>query len=128
MGKALLVSIDLDIGAEVLKILDAAGLKPNVAVGSFLPDHESWRLLFASRQFDAVGQSEARRLVYAALKEADFPVHKEPSFMILPMKDPFIRDLRRHHGKPKKVLEGVRLGPESLGKWFVEDGYAYRIS
>src|ERR1017187_115845 len=128
MGKAVLVSIDLVIGAEVLKILDAADLKPNVAVGSFLPYHESWRLVFASRQFDAVGESRARKLVYAALKKADFPTHKEPSFMILPMDDPFIRDLRRHHGKPKKMIEGVRLGPETIGKWFIEDGYAYRIS
>jgi len=44
------------------------------------------------------------------------------------MNDPFIRDLRRKHGKLKKVIEGVRLGPETIGKWFIEDGYAYRIS
>jgi hypothetical protein len=128
MGKALLVSIDLDIGAEVLKILDAADLNPNVAVGLFLPYHDSWRLVFASRHFDAVGESGARKLVYAALKKADFPTYKEPSFIILAMKDPFIRDLRRKSRKLKKVIEGLRLGPESLGEWFIEDGYAYRIS
>lgn len=128
MDKAVLVSIDLENGAEVLKILDAADLKPEVAAWLFLPNHESWWLILASRRFDRLGDLEGRKLVYSVWKDAGFPVHKEPSVMILPTSHPFIRDLRRHHGKPRKAVEGVRLGPESLGKWFIEDGYAYRIS
>jgi hypothetical protein len=126
MGKALL-SIDIEIGVEVLKVLDAADLRISVAGWLFLPDHESWWLVLASRQFDAVGEREGRGLMYAALKKAGFPIHKEPSAMILAMNHPSIRDLRRKRGK-LKVIEGLRLGPETIGKWFIEDGYAYRIS
>ena len=43
------------------------------------------------------------------------------------MSDPFIRDLRRRFGKSKNVA-GMRLGLQTIGNWFVEDAYVYRIS
>ena len=46
--------------------------------------------------------------------------------MILTMNDPFIRDLRRQFGKAKNV-EGMRLR-QTIGDWFIEDAYVYRIS
>jgi hypothetical protein len=46
--------------------------------------------------------------------------------MILEMKDPFIRALRRIFGKAKSV-EGMRLGLQTIGDRFVEDGIVYRI-
>jgi hypothetical protein len=51
----------------------------------------------------------------------------KPVVMILPMKDPFIKVLRRIFGKTKSV-DGMRLGGQMIGDRFVEDGYLYRIS
>jgi hypothetical protein len=47
--------------------------------------------------------------------------------MILPMKDPSIKALRRLFGKTKSV-QGMRLGGQLIGDRFVEDAYVYRIS
>jgi len=55
MGQALLVNIDLDMGAEILRIVDKAGVKVNVALWVNLEEYSDWRLLMSSRQFDAVG-------------------------------------------------------------------------
>lgn len=125
MVKAVLVSIDLERGAEVLQLLDAAQLQIKVAVWLFSPDHENWFLVLASRQLD--GSRQAYGVVNEALREAGYPIEKKPSMMILPMSDPFIRDLRKRFSKAENV-EGMRLGLQTIGNWFVEEGYVYRIS
>jgi hypothetical protein len=125
MDKATLVSIDLERGEEVVKVLDEADLQIKVAVWLFSPDHDDWRLVLASRQLD--GSRHAYGLVNDALDRAGYPVEKVPLLWIMPMNDPFIRDLRRRFGKAKNV-EGMRLGLRTIGNWFVEDAYAYRIS
>jgi hypothetical protein len=43
------------------------------------------------------------------------------------MKDPFIQELRKLFGKAKSVA-GMRLGGQSFGDRFVEEGCVYRIS
>lgn len=47
--------------------------------------------------------------------------------MILPMADPFIKELRRLFGKTRSV-EGMRLGGQMIADRFVQDAYVYRIS
>jgi len=47
--------------------------------------------------------------------------------MILPMADPFVKELRRLFGKTK-IVEGMRLGGQMIGDRFVQDAYIYRIS
>lgn len=125
MVKAALVNVDIERGAEVLKILDDSQLQIKVALWLFSPDHENWFLVLASRQLD--GSRHAYGVVNEALNEASYPIEKTPSIMILPMNDPFIRDLRKRFGKAKNV-EGMRLGLLTIGNWFLEDGYVYRIS
>jgi|ERR1017187_10130635 hypothetical protein len=127
MDKATLVSIDLERGEEVLKILDEAGLRIMVAVWLVSPDHDDWRLVLGSRQFDGAGVRHAYGLVNRALDKAGYPIEKIPTLWILPMNDPFIRDIRKRYGKAKNV-EGMRLRLQTIGNWFIEDGYAYRIS
>jgi hypothetical protein len=127
MDQALLVNIDLDSGAEILRIVDKAGVKVNVALWVNLEEYSDWRLLMSSRQFDAVGRHKAAGLVFDALNAAGFPIEKTPTIFILPMTDPTVRALRRIFGKAKTV-EGMRLGGQQIGNRWVEDAYVYRIS
>ena len=124
MVKAALVNADIERGAEVLKILDDAQLQMKVAVWLFSPDHENWFLVLASRQLD--GSRDAYGAVNDALRKAGFAIERKPSIMILRMDNPFIKDLRRQFGKAKNV-EGMRLR-QTIGDWFIEDAYVYRIS
>jgi len=127
MGEALLVNVDVDRGAEILRILDEAGLKVSVALWAVLGEYGDWRLLVASRRLDAVDQLKAYLLVNEALRASGFPLEHKPSIVILPMTDPTIRALRQTFGKAKSV-EGMRLGGQLIGKRWVEDAYVYRIS
>ncbi len=127
MGQALLVSIDLDTGAEILRILDGAKLKVSVALWALLEEYTDWRLVFASRQLDAAGPLEAHGMVNDALRAAGFPIENKPSVLILPMTDPTVRALRRIFGKAKTVA-GMRLGGQQIGNRWAEDAYVYRIS
>jgi hypothetical protein len=127
MDKATLVSIDFERGEEILKVFDSTELRIQVALWLFSPDHEDWRLVIASRQLDGAGSQHAYGLVNDALRRAEYPIEKKPPLWILPMNDPFIRGLRRLYGKSKNV-EGMRLGLQTIGDWFIEDAYLYRIS
>jgi hypothetical protein len=127
MGQGLLVNIDIERGAEVLKALDSANLQVKVALWLFSPDHQDWRMVVASRRLDAVGPGEDYGLINEALDKAGFPLERKPSIMVLRIDDPFIRDLRRLFSKAKSV-EGMRLGLQTIGNWFVEDAFVYRIS
>ena len=59
MGQALLVNVDLDAGAEILRIMDKAGVKVSVAAWVVLEEYGDWRLLLSSRQLDAAGPRKA---------------------------------------------------------------------
>jgi hypothetical protein len=126
MDKAALVSVDIERGLEIMRALDAANLKVNVVAWFQLPEYVDPRLVLASRTFDSVELGEDYGLVHKALKAAGFPVEHTPALLILPMKDPLIRDLRRIFRKAKSVL-GMRLGGQTIGDRFIEDGYVYRV-
>jgi len=120
-----LVNIDLDRGAEVLKVLDSTDLGIKVALWLFSPDHDDWFLVLASRQLD--GSKHSYGVVNQALVKAGYAIEKAPPLWIMPMNDPFIRGLRKTFGKAKNV-EGMRLGLQTIGNWFIEDAFVYRIS
>ena len=122
-----LVSIDIERGAEILRILDAAKLKVCVAAWMFLSEYEDWRLVIAARPFDSAGPRSAYTLLRNSLAEAGFAPHKIPTVLFLPTTDRSIRDLRRIFGKAKSV-EGLRLGGQMIGDRFLQEAYVYRIS
>jgi hypothetical protein len=127
MDKTAMVSIDVSLGSELLGILERAKLKVSVALWMFLSEYEDWRLVIAGRQFDSPDPRGAYRLVHDSLSAAGFTPQKTPPVLILPMSDPFIRELRRLFGKTRSV-DGMRLGGQMIGDRFVQDAYVYRIS
>jgi hypothetical protein len=126
MDKASLVSLDRDKGADVLRILDEAGLKVEVALWILINDYEDFRFLLAGRKLDEAGLSQALRLIDQALDRAGIPFMRRPLLLIWNMHDPFIRALRKTFAKAKSV-EGMRLGGQTIGNRFLLDGYVYRI-
>ena len=126
MDKAALVTVDLAKGTAWLKALDDFGLGISVAMWVYLPEYEDWRFVLSARRLDAVRLPKAYGLVHDAFDRAGFPLERTPTLLILPMKDPFIRELRRTYGKAKTV-EGRRIGGQMIGDRFVEDGFVYRI-
>src|SRR6185437_2571130 len=127
MDKATLVNVDVGLGSEMVSLLEGAKLKVNVALWMFLSEYEDWRLVVAGRRFDTPDPRDAYRLLHDTLDPAGFTPRRTPPVLILPMADPFIRELRRIFGKAKSV-EGMRLGGQMIGNRFVEDAYVYRIS
>jgi len=127
MDKTALVSLDIERGREVLDALEHAKLRVAIVLWVYLPEYEDWRLVLSARQFDSLDPREAYRRLHDSLAVAGLTAEKTPPVMILPMTDPFIRELRRLSGKTKSV-EGKRLGGQMIGDRFVEDAYVYRIS
>src|SRR5271157_3191242 len=50
LDKAVMVSIDISRGAELLNALELAKLKISVALWAYLSEYEDWRLVVSARQ------------------------------------------------------------------------------
>jgi len=127
MDKAALVSIDIETGAEILRALDQADLKIKVAAWFQLPEYGDWRLVLASRSFDVPDLRDAYGLIHKALDAVEFPIERTPTILVMRTSEPLVRDLRKIFGKTKSAA-GMRLGGQTLGDRFIEDGYVYRIA
>jgi hypothetical protein len=62
-----------------------------------------------------------------ATRDWDIPRYQEPSFLVIGMKHPFIKEIRECFRDSGDVI-GMRPGGRSFGDRFIEDGYVYRIS
>jgi hypothetical protein len=127
MDQATLVGPDIDIGRDALAALDAAGIKPNVALLAVFPEYGDWRLVLSSPALNQTRLLKAHEQV-AAILRGDF-VYRLPVIMILPTKDPFIRELRRIFRTRIKVGPQtiVRLGGQTIGNRFIDNAYVYRV-
>ena len=126
MVKTALVATEWELGKKMLAALDDADLSITVAMWLYPQEYEDWRFVLAARTLDAAGAFGGSRLVHNALEAAGIPYALTPPLMILRMNDPFIKALRRIFGKTKSV-EGMRLGLQTIGDRYVEDGLVYRI-
>ena len=127
MYKTALVERDLTQGAEIVRVLDQAGLLVKVALWVNLDEFNDWRFALAARAFDKAGIREGYGLLHDALNAAGIPYESTPSVMIFRMDDPFIRDLRKVFARTRSV-EGMRLGGQTIGGRGLDDAYVYRIS
>ena len=119
-----MVSPDVYAGSQVLAALDGAHIKPNVALLMVTPEYGDWRLVLSAPSLDQTHQLKAYEKVAEILQGK--LVSALPPILVLPTKDPFIRELRRLFGKTKDVL-GMRLGGQTIGNRFIENAYVYRI-
>jgi len=124
MDQATLVNPDINAGRDALAALDAAQIKPVVALLMVSSDYDDWRLTLASPALDQTHPLRAYEQVTAVLRGRF--VYSLPPLLILPLKDPFIRELRRMFGKTKEV-DGMRLGGQTIGNRFIANAYVYRV-
>ena len=78
--------------------------------------------MLSARQFDMIDSRDAYGLLHHSLAAGGFTPKNTPPIMILPMTDPFIRELRRFFGKARST-EGMRLGGQLFGDRFVQEAY-----
>jgi len=124
MDQATLVNFDVEAGTKALKALDAAKLKISLALWMVSPEYSDGRLVLSSSSLDQTHPLRSYEQVTQALHE--HLVHLRSSILVLPTKDPFVRELRRIFGKAKDVT-GMRLGGQMIGNRFISDAYVYRI-
>jgi hypothetical protein len=115
---------DVSVGAKALAAMDGACLEPVVAMLAVFPEYGDWRFVISSPMLDQIQPVKAHIRVAEALN-GNF-MYTLPMVMILPSKEPFIRELRRLFGKGKDVT-GMRLGGQRIGNRFIESAYVYRV-
>jgi hypothetical protein len=124
MDQATLVSLDVDAGLKILEVLDESQIKVSVALTMVSSDYDDWRFVLSSPSLDQTHMLKAYQKVAEILQGR--LTQLLPPMLILPVKDPFIRQLRKIFGKAEDV-SGMRLGGQTIGNRFVLDAYVYRI-
>jgi len=127
MGETVLVNLELESGAKIIDALNESGLKISVALWATLSEFGDSRLILSSPELNDENPQKNYGRVFDALRRKNVGTHQAPPLLVLRMKDPFVRELRNIFGKAASV-EGMRLGGQSFGDRFIEDGYVYRIS
>ena len=126
MDQAVLVNMDIERGSEILSILDRAKIKVSVALWAHLAEYEDWRFVLLAKAFDELELRKAYRLLNESLSAEGMGVEKTPVLFILPMTDPFVKELRKMFSRTKSV-EGMRLGGQLIGGRFLKDAFVYRV-
>lgn len=126
MAHAAVVGINTELGSRMVKLLQQAGVRINVAMWLLTGEYEDWRFVLASTALDKLPPFDQYATVDAVLRK-HIPVARRPPLLILKMSDPFIRGLRRQFAHAQNV-EGMQLGNQLIGQRFVENAYVYSIS
>jgi hypothetical protein len=124
MDQTALVGLEIANGAQVISVLDRAGIKPNVALWMSTPEFEEGRLVLSSPALDQAKPLHAYEQVFEAL-HGEFR-SMPPPLLILPARSAFVKALRSRFGKTA-ATEGMRLGGQTFGDQFISDAYVYRI-
>ncbi len=127
MDHTVLVDIDVKTGEQIVAALSSAGMDIKVAMWATFADYYSPRFVLASTWFDNYDPRPGYEQVGEILRNSKLPTHRFPTLLIMRMTDPFIEDLRRTFSSTSDV-EGMRLGGQTIGGRFLEDGYVYRIT
>ena len=125
MVKETLVGLDVELGNQILGMLDAAKFPVPVALWIQREEEERWRLLLASPLYDRLGPRKAYRMLVDTLWPSDQDWVNSP-IILQSTRTPLVRELRRIFGKAAK-LTGMRLGGQTIGGVWVDEAYVYRV-
>jgi hypothetical protein len=127
MDKAILVELDLKKGGTIVSALEDHGIRVAAALLVKFPEYEDWRLVLAAKKLDALDLGDAYLQVHHITRGAGLTVWETPTLFLMKTTDPFIRALRKTFGKAAGVV-GMRVGGQSWGDRYIEDGVAYKIA
>jgi hypothetical protein len=82
--------------------------------------------VIASEKLDQDSPMAGYGVIVDVLRAAEIPIQKRPTILLLPMRSPFIRDLRGIFATTTDVY-GMRLGGQTFGDKYIEEAFVYRI-
>jgi hypothetical protein len=126
MAKATLLGPDLELGDEILEMLDAAKFPVTAALWVLSEELGGWQFVVGTPFYEKLGTREAYGRLIAAVRVDDPVSMRFDDVRLMGNRDPFIRELRRIFGKAASV-KGMRLGGQSFGNIHMDDAGVYRI-
>jgi hypothetical protein len=124
MAKETLVGIDVELGNQILGLLDAAKFPVPVALWIRSGDEGRLRLLLATPLYDKLGTREAYRKLIDTLWTSDQDWVNSP-IQLQSTRTPLARELRRIFKKYPNA--GRHLGGQMIGGVWVDEAYVYRV-
>lgn len=125
MDQTTLVAPDLIAGREALAMLDTAQIKQIVALFMLSPEYDDWKFVVSSPSLDQTSSLKAHEQVHKIWR-GQF-VGSLPLMIVLPTKDPFVRDLRKMLHNVRPGAHYLRIGGQTIGSRFVSEGIVIRF-
>lgn len=126
MAKATLLGPDLELGDEILEMLDAAKFPVTAALWVLSEELGGWQFVVGTPLYEKLGTREAYGRLIEAVRVDDPASMRFDDVRLMGNRDPFIRGLRHVFGKAASV-KGMRLGGQSFGNMYIDDALVYRI-
>ncbi len=129
MVKELLTPDMINVGENLLKALDAAGVQITAAMWLFDPERNDWQLMFSAPVSAVIGDREVYRKIgevrnSIGLTSDDFPLH---TVGLLDASDEILGLLRRAV-KPGPGISRIRFYGKGFNGRYVDDAVIYRIN
>jgi hypothetical protein len=125
-----LVDRDIQVGEQIVRALDKAGIAVVAAYWYFIPEFQDWRLMIASPEVDEKGPFDLYLRVNELLSRLQPPIHFRPDDIeLIETRDPLVSELRIFRGTdPAPFVGGAVIRREAPGDIFIEDCYLYRAA
>jgi hypothetical protein len=127
VANAALLGPDLALADEILGMLDAARFPVTAALWAFSEDHlGGWQFVIGTPLYEKLGTSAAYGRLISALRVDDPRSMRFEDVRLMGSREPFVRELRRMF-KRVPFRKGERLGSQSIGGIYINEGLLYRI-
>ena len=131
MVKTTLVGADIEHGGELLSRIEERDKTSRqgfrIQAAFWLRENESlaWTLVIASPLIDEIGPLRAYRAVQTVVRPMKLEDFTLEDVSVVSPGDPLVRAIRKVRFLPGST--GMKLGPGTIGREFVEGVYIYRL-
>jgi hypothetical protein len=127
MATAALVSTDVEMGSELLKVLDEAAFPVTAAAWIYFPDVDEWRLVIRTPKAEKDLQGALRELAAAMDAKGDLRARLDLSRVkLVPPKDKILAAM----GSMVRVdgISNVRFSRNVINGMVIDDALIYRLA
>lgn len=129
MVKTSLVEQDLKIGAQLVRLLDEAGIDVRAALWLYSEETKRWKLVIHTPLYESHGPLEAIHAILTVMQN-EIPREQLSStdIIVTGRRNEVVRALHtKYHTDPREI-DSIRLAGDIIDRVLIDEAYVYRVA